>query len=98
MAAFVQTSGGDILRHPSKMDCLESVSKIAQMLTAGYMPSPPRAHSSSETFWNLEPPYARRSKVMMTVYSDSIWSSAGYHGSPHYCSSHVDIYLSDDST
>lgn len=44
---------GDISRHPSKMDCLESVSEIAQMLTAGYMPSPTRAHSSSETFWKL---------------------------------------------
>lgn len=35
------------------MDCLESVSKIAQMLTAGYMPSPVRAHSSSENILEI---------------------------------------------
>lgn len=56
---------GDIFRHPAKMECLESLSAIAQMLTAGDMPSPKRAHLSSETFWRLDPPYARWNKIMM---------------------------------
>lgn len=56
---------GDILRHPAKMQCLELVSAIAQMLTAGDMPSPKRAHLSSETFQRLDPPYARWNKIMM---------------------------------
>lgn len=35
------------------MECLESVSAIAQMLTAGDMPGPKRAHPSSETFLEI---------------------------------------------
>ena len=40
-------------RHPAKMEGLEPVSAIAQMLTAGDMPSPQRTHPSSETFWEI---------------------------------------------
>lgn len=35
------------------MEWLESVSAIAQMLTVGDMPSPKRAHPSSETFLEI---------------------------------------------
>lgn len=35
------------------MECFESVSAIAQMLTAGDMPSPKRAHPSRETFLEI---------------------------------------------
>ena len=54
------------MRHPAEMECFESVSAIAQMLTAGDMPSPTRAHPSSENiFVRLDPPYGKWYKIMM---------------------------------
>lgn len=94
MAFFVQMSGGDISRHPAKMECLESVSAISQMLTAEDMLSPKREHPSSETFLEIGSTLCQMEQDYDAL---STLTASGPELVITECQicSHADIYLSE---